>query len=333
MMAIGWNRTRPLGAIVVGRAGMDLYPEPDGTSIEAATRFVSDVGGSAGNIAVALARQGVAVALASALSDDAVGRFVQRTLAGYGVDVSHCRTVGGDRRTSLALAETRAVDCEVVIYRNQAADFAITAADLDETFLAEASVLIVTGTALAADPSRTAAMEALRLARKTKTFTMLDIDHRPYSWASAAEAGQAYEAAARHADAVIGNEDEFDILAGAAGGGRLAAEALLSQGGAFAILKHGERGSSTLTVAGGFETAAFSVRALKPFGAGDAFIGGVVAGLLAGLPLADAVLSGSAAAALVVSRRGCASAMPTAAEIAAIMTASATGSSHARSTL
>ena len=42
--------------IVVGRAGMDLYPLPDGSTIETATSFVSDVGGSAGNIAVAVAR-------------------------------------------------------------------------------------------------------------------------------------------------------------------------------------------------------------------------------------------------------------------------------------
>ena len=56
--------------LVVGRAGMDLYPLPDGSTIEAATGFVSDVGGSAGNIAVALARLGGKAALLSAFSDD-----------------------------------------------------------------------------------------------------------------------------------------------------------------------------------------------------------------------------------------------------------------------
>src|SRR4029079_6301233 len=99
------QRQRTLGAIVIGRAGLDLYPEPDGTEIEAAEHFRSDVGGSAANIAVALARQGVRVALLSPLSDDAVGRFVRATLGRYGVDTSRCRAVAGGYRTSLALAE------------------------------------------------------------------------------------------------------------------------------------------------------------------------------------------------------------------------------------
>ena len=42
--------------IVVGRAGLDLYPSPPGTQITCAKTFSSDIGGSAGNIAVALAR-------------------------------------------------------------------------------------------------------------------------------------------------------------------------------------------------------------------------------------------------------------------------------------
>src|SRR5262245_20022451 len=95
---------RTLDAIVIGRAGIDLYPEPDGTEIEAAERFASDVGGAAANIAVALARQGVRVALVSPLSDDAVGRFVRGTLDRYGVDTSRCRSIAGGHRTSMAFA-------------------------------------------------------------------------------------------------------------------------------------------------------------------------------------------------------------------------------------
>ena len=64
---------RALSAVVVGRAGMDLYPDPDGGKIAEATTFAAELGGSAGNIAVALARQVLPTALLSTLSDDAVG--------------------------------------------------------------------------------------------------------------------------------------------------------------------------------------------------------------------------------------------------------------------
>ncbi len=319
-MSAAIDRARPLGAIVIGRAGLDLYPEPDGTKIEVAARFVSDVGGSAGNIAVALARQDVRVALVSAFSEDAVGRYVLQALAGYGVDVSHCRMVGGDYRTSLALAETRASDCEVVIYRNGAADFDVSLADIDDGFLASAAVLIVTGTALAAEPSRSAVLGALALARQAGTFAVLDIDHRPYSWQSPREAGAVYREAASRVDAVVGNEDEFALLSGdalAAG----AAEALVNAGRTFVVVKRGERGSLTVATETHFASGVFGVSAVKPFGAGDAFIGGLVAALLGGRSLEDSVTWGSAAAALVVSRRGCASAMPSGGEIAALVAA------------
>ena len=54
----------------IGRAGMDLYPEPVGVNTEDAEYFRADMGGSAGNIAVALARQGGHAALLTVFSDD-----------------------------------------------------------------------------------------------------------------------------------------------------------------------------------------------------------------------------------------------------------------------
>jgi 5-dehydro-2-deoxygluconokinase len=313
------DRARAMGAIVIGRAGLDLYPEPDGAKIAAAEHFASDLGGSAANIAVALARQGVMAAIVSPLSDDPVGHFVRAALARHGVDTSRCRAIADGHRTSLALAETRAVDCEVVIYRNGAADLQLGKADLDQAFIAGASVLIVTGTALASEPSRSAAMAAIDVARSSGTFAVLEIDHRPYSWASVEAAASVYREAARRADAVIGNDEEFAIIAGSRDKAFATARELVGAGAAFAVLKRGDRGSITVTPEATFETGVYPITVKKPFGAGDAFVGGLIAGLLADLPLPAALRRGAAAAAIVVSRRGCASAMPSSAEVEALL--------------
>ena len=74
---LDYNSPRIWHALVLGRAGMDLYPEPDGCKIEDAVSFSSDMGGSGGNIAVAMAKAGGKVGLISALADDAVGNFVR----------------------------------------------------------------------------------------------------------------------------------------------------------------------------------------------------------------------------------------------------------------
>ncbi|MGA8706001.1 MAG: 5-dehydro-2-deoxygluconokinase [Steroidobacteraceae bacterium] len=314
-MSFALDLSRPLAAIVVGRAGMDLYPLPDGTETEHAGQFAAEVGGSAANIAVALCRQGHAAALLGALSDDAVGRFVRRHLTRLGVDTSRCRTVGGRHRTSLAICETRHQDSETVFYRNHAVDLELRADDFDADFIASASVLIVTGTALAAEPSRTAALQAIALGRHAGTFTILDVDHRAVSWPSAEEATTIYALAASRCDAVVGNDDEFGLIAGNAAAGLAAATALVTRGTQFAIFKKGGAGSITITAQGSFESDVFVVEVKKPFGAGDAFLGNLVSTLLQGQSLERAVQRASAAAAYVVARRGCAFAMPTAAEL------------------
>jgi 5-dehydro-2-deoxygluconokinase len=153
------------------------------------------------------------------------------------------------------------------------------------------------------------------LARASGTFAILDVDHRAVSWPSKEEAMQIYALAAGRCDAVVGNDDEFALIAGHAGRALAAATALVRQGARFAIFKRGNAGSITITADRTFETGIFAVDAKKPFGAGDAFLGNLVGALLRGQPLELAVRRASAAAAYVVARRGCAFAMPTAAEL------------------
>jgi 5-dehydro-2-deoxygluconokinase len=318
-LALAFDRTRRFAAIVVGRAGMDLYPVPDGIETEAAEAFAAEIGGSAGNIAAAITRQDEDAALLGAVSDDAVGRFVRAHLERLRVDTSHCRSVAGGWRTSLAICETRPADSETVFYRNGAVDLQLRADDFDASFIAGASFLVVTGTALAAEPSRAAALHSLALARAAGTFSILDVDYRPVSWSSVAETTRALADAALLSDAIVGNDEEFAVLAGDPGAAFEAAAAFARKDGHFVIFKRGNAGSVTITADGSFETGIFAVHAKKPFGSGDAFLGSLVVGLRRGLDLESAVRRATAAAAYVVARRGCAFAMPTAAELDAFI--------------
>jgi 5-dehydro-2-deoxygluconokinase len=307
--------------VVVGRAGMDLYADPPGTRTEQATQFTAALGGSSANIAVALAQLGLKVALVSTVSDDAVGRFCLNELDRYGVDRTLVRCVAGEVRTSLAVVETRAVDTQSVIYRNNAADFALSETDVAAIDFGGVGALILTGTALAVDPSRTACFAAMTRAKTAGVPVVLDIDYRPYSWASQAEAAGVYAQAAAVADIIVGNDDEFGVLAGDHAQGMPCARAMGQTAAGFVIYKMGAKGAVTFTKDTTFTTPIFPVTALKPTGAGDAFMGGLLAGLATGLPLPAAVTQGAAAAAIVVTRVGCAPAMPTPTELAAFQEA------------
>ena len=298
--------------LVIGRAGLDFYAEPPGTKMENAEHFYATVGGSAANIAVGIVRQGGMATLLTCVSDDAVGRTTVGKLKHFGVETSRIRTIGGEARNSLAIVETRNESCQSVIYRNGAADFELTENDIDKISFQNFGVLIVTGTCLAVEPSRKATLLAMQRARTAGLQVVIDIDHRPYSWASANEAMDMYNSAANACDIVIGNDDEFAVMAGQdkAAGLKLARQ-LANTSAQIVVYKLGERGSITISKDNEFETPIFSVRALKPTGAGDAFMAGFITSLGSGYALRDCLERGSAAAAIVVGRVGCAPAMPT----------------------
>jgi 5-dehydro-2-deoxygluconokinase len=121
--------------------------------------------------------------------------------------------------------------------------------------------------------------------------------------------------AASRCDVVVGNDEEFGLIAGSETTPLEAATRFVRDGCHFVILKRGNAGSITVTADETFETGIFAVDAKKPFGSGDAFLGCLIVGLCRGVPLEAAVRRATAGAAYVVSRRGCAFAMPTASEL------------------
>jgi ribokinase len=88
-----------------------------------------------------------------------------------------------------------------------------------------------------------------------------------------------------------------------------AAGTLQQQGAKTVIVKLGAQGAFCATLEEGFFVPAFAVEAIDTVAAGDAFAGGLVAGLVAGLPLKQAVRWGCAAGALATTKVGAQSAM------------------------
>ncbi|NKB52749.1 MAG: 5-dehydro-2-deoxygluconokinase [Rhizobiaceae bacterium] len=297
--------------LIIGRAGMDFYADPPGTRTEDATQFVSHLGGSSANIAVGLTKQGGSAALVTRVSDDAIGRFCLNQLKSYGVDATHVHSEGGEARNSLAVVETRLQDTQSVIYRNGAADFEMTVEDVDAIDFSKYGALVTTGTVFASEPSRSATFHAFEKARSAGLPIIFDVDYRPYSWPSAEVAADVYSRAGALCDIVVGNDEEFDFMAGKKGDGLAKAESLATSSAAIVVYKMGEKGAITFSGTNRVETGIYTVQALKPTGAGDAFMGTFLASLSQGRDLSDAVLRGSASAAIVVSKVACAPAMPT----------------------
>jgi 5-dehydro-2-deoxygluconokinase len=282
-----------IDAVVMGRVGIDLYPNELETPLSEVKTFTRFVGGFAGNVATGLARLGVRCAIVSRVGNEGNGDFVRSWLSREGVDV---RFLATDRYW-----QTPPTFCEVwppdrfplLFYRKPTApDWQVSPEDFDAEEVASARILYATGTGLAQSPSRETTLDVLRAHRGT---TIFDLDWRPTLWDDPGAYPALAAEACRSADVVIGNEEEVEAAQ---------VEALTL------VLKRGEHGATVYEHGEETDVPGFPVDVVNGLGAGDAFAATVGQSLLQGLPLVEAVRRGTVAGAIVASRLACSAAMP-----------------------
>ena len=80
--------------LIIGRVGIDFFPDPPGTKTEEATRMSVGMGGSSANIAAGIVKLGGKAALVTSVSDDSIGRYCLNQLKHYGIDHKYVKKVG-----------------------------------------------------------------------------------------------------------------------------------------------------------------------------------------------------------------------------------------------
>ncbi|AWE53505.1 5-dehydro-2-deoxygluconokinase [Streptomyces nigra] len=306
---------KPFDLITMGRIGVDLYPLQSGLPLERVETFGKFLGGSAANVAVAAARLGRETAVITRTGADPFGAYLHEALKDFGVD---------DRWvTPVAAHPTPVTFCEIFppddfplyFYRQpKAPDLEIRTDELDLDAIRAARVFWITGTGLSEEPSRTATLAALAHRAEAGT-TVFDLDWRPMFWRDPDQARPYYAEALRHATVAVGNLDECEVATGVREP-EACAQALLAAGVELAVVKQGPKGVLAVHRDGTrAEVPPVPVEVVNGLGAGDAFGGSLVHGLLSGWELEKVMRHANAAGALVASRLACSSAMPTGSEV------------------
>lgn len=308
-----------LDVLTVGRICVDIYPLRAGVGLEQVETFGKFLGGSATNVAVAAARYGRAAAVVSGTGDDPFGRWIHQALRDFGVEDRWVAAIPG-LPTQVTFCEIFPPDNFPLYFYGRtptAADLQITAEQLDPDAVRAAGVFWLTGTGMCQEPSRSAHLAALQ-ARDRTPHTVVDLDYRPAFWESRQAARTQISRLLPLATVAVGNLDECETAVGERDPHRAAA-ALLDHGVELAVVKQGPRGVLARTVDEQVEVAPFPVEVLNGLGAGDAFGGALCHGLLAGWSLERVMRFANVAGAIVASRLECSSAMPTEAEVTALL--------------
>lgn len=299
--------------LALGDTSVDLLlrmpelPGPGGDAV--ATSQLQTLGGSATNTAVALRRLGLTVALVSRIGDDAGGDFARRTLIEIGVDIP-AMTVDPVEPTSLNIvAITPDGERSMMAYRG--ANASLAPESLSDDLLADTDWLHLSGYALITQPQRAAAQRALAQARIRGIPTSLDVPVAGVERAAEHTLGLLPDLSLLMigADDAIALTGQSDLPAAM---GRLTSHCLA------VAVKHGAAGAElyrrNLDVVG---MSALAVTTRDTTGSGDAFAAGLVAGVLARLPDAAALLLANTLGAVVAQQDG-ASAPPLSTIVAAL---------------
>lgn len=323
---------RPLDVICLGRFAVDFYAQQIGARLEDCTSFSKYLGGSSANTAFGCARLGLKAGLVSRVGNDANGRFLVETIRKEGCDTTHV-SVDPQRLTGAVVLGIKDRDTFPLIFmRENCADMAITEDDVEERYIASARALLITGTHFSTSYIDRISNLALDRARANDVRTVLDIDYRPVLWGLTNRGdGEtrfiASDGVTAHLqrilpkfDLVIGTLEEFNIA-----GGHLdimaSLRAVRELTKATLVVKRGPMGCAVIDGAipasldDAFNGKGVNVAVLNVLGAGDAFSAGFLSGWVRGEDYDKCTRYANACGALVVSRHGCAPAMPTRVEL------------------
>src|SRR6266566_2025975 len=297
----------------MGRSSIDLYSNDVGAPFVDIKSFAAYVGGCPLNISVGTRRLGLRSALLTAFGEDVVGDFILHFLQHEGVETAFIPRKAGRRTSAVVLGIEPPDKFPLVFYRDNCADIALDIDDVLASPIDSSRVVLISGTGLSAEPSRSATLFAAERASQAGASVVLDIDFRPDQWPDARAFGATVRSALRLVDVVIGTEDEINAAmltdpaqislthsqvsdARVSGDIDAAIATLLSLGPRVLAQKRGADGSRVHLVSNGSSTGTdrppdgaaqidvpgFPVEVQNILGAGDAFASGLLCGFVKG---------------------------------------------------
>lgn len=272
---------------------MAVVAPQQGESVIDAACFRIHVGGAESNVAVHVADAGYSARWFSRLGDDSLGRRVLAHVEGHGVDASS--VVVDDRHpTGLYLKDPA---WGMRYYRAGSAASFLSERDVDAFSLDGVHVVHLSGITAAISPSAARFADlVIDRARRSGVLVSFDVNFRPALWTSEV-AATPLAALARRADLVFVGRDEAESLWGIGTAERVRD---FLDGTPEIVVKDGDVGATAFVGDSAVFEPSLPVDVVEPIGAGDAFAGGYLAGLLAGDDAAGRLRRGHARAALTL---------------------------------
>lgn len=327
--------------LAMGRSSIDLYSNDIGAPFVEISSFAAYVGGCPTNISVGTRRLGLRPALLTAVGEDQVGNFILHFLEREGIETAYISRKPGHRSSAVVLGIEPPDRFPLTYYRDNCADNQLNIDDVLAAPIASSHVLLISGTGLSKEPSRSATLFAAELAQQAGVPVALDIDFRPDQWDDPRTFGVTLRSVLRLVNIVIGTDDEINATmltdagqinlthsqvsdAHVSGDIDTAIQALLALGPKVLAQKRGSTGATVHLASNDgpgtqLDVPGFPVEVSNILGAGDAFASGFLYGFVKGWDWYKTTRLANACGAILVTKHGCANFMPTYDEVMAFI--------------
>ncbi len=301
--------------VCIGEPMLEFNQQP--TTADGRRLYLEGPGGDTSNAGIAAARQGVRVAMVTALGQDPAGERFMELWDQEGIDRSAVRR-SATNPTAVYFVTHGKNGHEFLYYRNNSAAASLVPGDIPEALIAGAKYVYASGisqgiSASAAD----AVFHAIDLARRHGVKVAYDTNYRPRLW-PIARAAAVIHAAIGQADIALPSLEDAQALTGLSGADAIC-DFYLRLGPRMVVLKMGAAGALLATPTTRTAIPPFACTPVDGTGAGDTFCGSFLARLIAGDDAEAAARYAGAAAALKTEGYGAVAPIPRAAVVRAAL--------------
>lgn len=285
---------REYDLVTFGRSNVDLLSQQVGAAFGEIETFSTQIGGSPANIAVGLSRLGGHAGILTAVGDDPLSELVRARLQHEKVDIRHVLTKAGQTNLTLMGVELPQT-FSLMPYQTNAPEQYLGIDDIGQLPYEQIKYLAVAAGNLAFPSLAEATLEAARVAKAAGTVVLLDLEMHPDRWPDVNTYIEQMKKAWPACGMIIGTEPAmWTVLSDEphlGWEGKLLTstqrehletrlEAAL-QPGQTAVIKRGILGAAAYPEGEPRQLIpGFRVDVFNRMGAGDAFVAGLVYGLL-----------------------------------------------------
>lgn len=308
---------KQIDVVALGELLIDFTPA--GLSDQGAALLARNAGGAPANVLAMLSILGKKTAFIGKVGRDSFGLFLKKTLEDSAIDVSGL-TISETEHTTLAFVSLdEKGDRSFDFYRTNSADVMLRREEVPGKLLEGCKLFHFGSVSMTAQPARDATLYAAQRAKELGKLVSYDPNFRPALWSDREEAIRVMRSGLAFADVVKVSDDEVELLTGC-GDFLEGARALVAGGAKLALVTAGDQGTWYASAAGGEgHVPSVQVDAVDTTGAGDTFLGALLAGLLdcrrdlEGIPeqeLRQIIRFANVAGALCATGRGAIASMP-----------------------